>query len=211
MLKVIGAGFARTGTTSTKGALEELGFDPCYTFVALFSRPADVDHWLTAYAGQPVDWRQFFAEFRATVDWPGCDFYEQLMAVYPEAKVVLNVRDPEKWYESLKSTVWEVHQADVEAGRGPDTYPISRLREVMIWQRAFDGQFLDKSYAIDVFERHIEQVKRRVPADKLLVFDVKEGWEPLCRFLGVPVPDKPFPHLMDRAAFQEVVRKINQG
>lgn len=210
MLKVIGAGFARTGTTSTKGALEDLGFGPCYTFVTLFARPEHIDRWLAAYAGQPMDWPDLFADFQATVDWPACDFYEELMGLYPDARIVLNVRDPEAWYDSVKNTIWEIHQAEVQAGRGPETDPYSRLREVMIWQRAFGGRFLDKQHAIDVFERHIAQVKERVPQDKLLVFDVKQGWEPLCRFLDVEVPDRPFPHLMDRAYFHELVRSIDE-
>jgi len=205
-MKVIGAGVARTGTTSTKAALEELGFDPCYTFVTLFAKREHIDLWLAAYAGQPMDWPQLFADFRATVDWPACDFYEQLMAVYPEAKVVLNVRDPEKWYESMTNTIWWVHQEEVRAGRGPDTDSFSRLREVMIWQGFFGGKFLDKQHAMGAFERHIQQVKERVPPEKLLVFDVQEGWDPLCRFLNVAVPDKPFPRLFDTAAFRELVR-----
>ncbi|HWE61475.1 MAG TPA: sulfotransferase [Chloroflexota bacterium] len=207
-MKVIGAGVARTGTTSTKAALEELGFGPCYTFFTMFSRPADVDRWLAAYAGEPIDWSQFLGEFESTVDWPACDFYEQLMALYPEAPVVLTVREAEGWYRSMFNTIWDVHQAEVAAGRGPETDGMSRLREVMMWQGAFDGRFLDKQHAINFFERHIQQVKKRVPADRLLVFDAKDGWEPLCRFLGVAVPDRPFPRLNDTAAFNERVQQM---
>ena len=208
MLKAIGAGVARTATTSTKAALEELGFDPGYTFVTLFARPDHLDPWLAAYAGEPMDWPALFAGFQATVDWPACDFYEPLMEVYPEAKVVLTVRDPEKWYESMINTIWAVHQAEAQAGRGPDTDKMSRLREVMIWQGAFDGRFLEKDYAIGFFERHTQRVKERVPRDKLLVFDAKEGWEPLCRFLEVEVPDKSFPRLNDTQAFNDRVKEL---
>jgi len=211
-MKVIGAGLARTATTSTKAALEELGFGPCYTFVTMFARPQDVDVWLDAYAGKPVDWLALFADFESTVDWPACDFFEQHMALYPDAPVVLTVRDPEAWYQSMTNTIWEVHQSEVAAGRGPETDKFSRLREVMMWQGAFDGKFLDKQHALAFFERHIQKVKAAVPSDKLLVFDARQGWEPLCRFLGVAVPDKPFPRLNDTEAFRELVRRMqSQG
>lgn len=207
-MKVIGAGVGRTGTTSTKAALEELGFGPCYTFFTLFSLPEHIEQWLAAYAGEPIDWSRFLGDFESTVDWPACDFYEQHMALYPEAPVVLTVREPESWYRSMTNTIWEVNQAQREAGQGPDVNPMSRLTEVMIWQRFFGGRFLDKAHAIRCFEQHIEQVKARVPSERLLVFDVKQGWEPLCRFLGVEAPDKPFPHLLDTEAFRERVRAM---
>ena len=210
-MKVIGAGIARTGTTSTKGALEELGFGPCYTFFTLFARPADVEGWIAAYAGTSPNWATFFEEFESTVDWPACDFFEEHMAQWPDAPVILTVREPEGWYRSMMNTIWAVHQAGVEAGRGPETDPMARLREVMIWQGAFDGTFLVKDHAISFFNRHIERVKAKVPSDKLLVFDVKEGWAPLCRFLHVPIPDKPFPHLNDTEAFNERVRQMQAG
>jgi hypothetical protein len=207
-VKVIGAGIARTGTTSTKGALEDLGFGQCYTFFTLFSRPADVQGWLDAYAGNPPDWKEFFKEFESTVDWPACDFFDQHMTQWPDAPVVLTVREPEGWYKSMVNTIWAVHQAGIEAGMGPDTDPMAKLRDVMMWEGAFDGKFLDKDYAISFFHRHIERVKATVPAEKLLVFDVKQGWEPLCNFLRVPVPDRPFPHLNDTEAFNERVRQM---
>jgi hypothetical protein len=211
MLKVIGAGYARMGTTSTKAALEELGFGPCFTFFTMFSRPDLVEGWLAVYEQGKRDWDTLFDGFQSTVDVPPCDFYEPLMHAYPDAKVVLNVRDPEVWYESMKNTIWAVHQAEVEAGHGPDTTPMARLRDIMIWDGFFHGRFLDKQYAIECLQHRYEEVQERVPREKLLVFDVREGWEPLCRFLDVPVPDHPFPRLNDTLAFNDRVQAMREG
>ena len=212
MLKVIGAGWARTGTTSTLGALEELGFGPCYTFFTILSaKPEHVERWLDIYAGKPADWPHLFEGFNSVVDWPACDFYEQLMALSPEAKIILNVRDPQAWYESVRNTIWENYQRMASVGQGPENNGLARLLDVMMWQGAFQGRFADRQYVIDAFERHTQEVKASLPPEKLLVFDVKEGWEPLCRFLDVPIPDKPFPRLNDTEAFRERVRQMQAG
>src|SRR5690242_7699355 len=105
-LKVIGAGFGRTGTLSLKVALEELGFGPCYHMIEVFQYPEHAKLWEAATQGKPIDWDQIFANYQATVDWPGCTFYADLMARYPDAKVLLSVRDPETWYESVMSTIY---------------------------------------------------------------------------------------------------------
>jgi hypothetical protein len=208
-MKVIGAGLARTGTTSTLAALEELGFGHCYTFYTILSeRPEHVARWLDIYAGKPVDWRDLFAGFNSVVDWPACDFYLQLLELWPEAKILLNVRDPEAWYQSVKNTIWENYQNMLRAGQGPESNGLSRLLDVMAWRGFFDGKFEDQQYAIDAFERHTQKVKQSLPPDKLLVFDVREGWQPLCEFLDVAVPDKPFPRLNDTEAFRERVRQF---
>lgn len=212
MLKVIGAGWARTGTTSTLAALEQLGFGPCYTFFTVLSAKTEhVGRWLDIYAGQAADWPDLFAGFNSVVDWPACDYYEQLLDLWPEAKIILNVRDPEAWYESVKNTIWENYERMVSIGQGPEANGLARLLDVMMWQGAFQGRFEDRHYVIDAFERHTAEVKASLPPEKLLVFDVKEGWEPLCRFLDVPIPDKPFPRLNDTEAFRERVRQMQAG
>lgn len=222
-LKVIGAGFGRTGTLSTKEALEELGFDPCYHMTEVFSHPEDIAYWEAASRGESVNWHKLFERYQAAVDWPACDFYEEIMKAYPDAKVLLTVRDPQRWYESVRSTIYQ-------AGRGdPSPFFSSIVSSVMqsvipkqirqtvhminaiIWEGTFAGKFEDVQYAKRVFTTHIEEVKQRVPPEKLLVYDVKEGWEPLCAFLGVEVPrDKPFPHLNDRASFAGTRMRMRQ-
>jgi hypothetical protein len=204
-LRLIGAGFGRTGTASLKAALEALGFGPCYHMFEVVGRPDRIALWDDIARGKPVDWRQVFAGYQATVDWPGCAFYEQLMDVYPDAKVLLTVRDPDQWYDSVRATIYRTRDL---ARQGADSgVPLPRVLQAqmvteLIWKQTFADRFEDRAYALDVFRRHIEQVKQRVPPEKLLVYDVSEGWEPLCAFLGVAAPkDQPFPSLNDRATF----------
>lgn len=200
-MKVIGAGFGRTGTSSVKVALELLGFGPCYHMSEVFEHPHHIPTWQAAADGQPVDWKAILAEFNAAVDWPACNYYQELMAVYPDAKVLLTVRDPEKWYESVMNTIYFTNSVETD---DPDYRIRYRMINNTVWRNVFDDRFEDKAYALSVFNHHTEDVKKQVPADRLLVLDVKEGWEPLCRFLDVPVPtDTPFPRLNDTASFQQ--------
>ena len=205
-MKVIGAGLPRTGTLSTKAALEQLGLGPCYHFVTQFERPEDADVWLAAANGQPVDWKALFADFGSAVDWPESAFYKQLMDVYPEAKVLLNLRDPEKWYESISNTVYPASQMGLSAPEDSLLNMASRMIDLIGWRGIFHGGFEDKASALATFEQWNREVQDYVPADRLLVWTVQEGWEPLCRFLGVAVPDEPFPRLNDTAAFQDMLQ-----
>ena len=215
-LKVIGAGFGRTGTMSLKAALEELGFDPCYHMSEVFENPVHIETWDAAANGGPVNWEQLLGGYEATVDWPGCSFYEELMAKYPDAKVLLSVRDPDRWYESVSNTIYNIRRMSTAS---PFTVAIfsvagvfvprmkhgARMVNNLIWDGTFDGRFEDRRYATRVFERHNENVIKNVPADRLLVYEVEEGWEPLCGFLDVEVPRKPFPHLNDSGNFRKMV------
>ena len=207
-LKVVGAGWGRTGTTSTLAALNILGLGPCYTFYTIMSeKPEHFAQWQAAYAGEKMDWPALFDGFNSVVDWPACDFYPELLKLWPEAKVILNVRDPESWYTSMVNTIWEVYENLRRAGQTAETNPLYRLLQTMLWDGTFHGRFEDKAYAIDLFEQHNARVKAALPAEKLLVFDVKQGWEPLCRFLNVPVPDQQFPHVNDTEAFRARVQE----
>jgi hypothetical protein len=209
-IKVIGAGFGRTGTTSIKAALEELGAGQCYHMIEVLTHPAHVAVWSGALVGQPVDWRAFLAEYGAIVDWPGCTFYQELMAVYPEAKVLLTVRDPEAWYDSTRKTIYQLPRSPVMRILRlfvPHFRRFFRMNGELIWQRTFGGEFENRQRAIVIFQAHIEAVRQTVPPDRLLVYDVRDGWEPLCTFLDVPVPqDKPFPRLNDTATMQRMLR-----
>ena len=207
-IKLIGAGFGRTGTTSIKAAVEKLGFAPCYHMFEVIHNPAAADGWLAATRGEPTDWRELLSGYQATLDWPGCSFYKELMAAYPDAKVLLTVRDPESWYASAHETIYQSNQMNPP----PSMQNFITMVKELLWQRDFGGKFEDKAYAISVFNEHNEEVKRTVPSEKLLVYNVKEGWEPLCRFLEVSVPqDEPFPHLNDKESFKNrVVAMIEQ-
>ena len=220
-MKVIGAGFGRTGTTSLKAALEKLGFDPCYHMTEVFANPEHANFWTAAWCGEPVDWDGVLGDYEAAVDWPACTFYEELMQRHPDAKVLLSVRDPDRWYESTRSTIYELSMLIEKSPIrrwifglisllmfGGFTGRRSSLANDIIWEGTFDGRFEDKAYAIGVFERHNEEVKRRVPPERLLVYEVKQGWGPLCEFLGVPAPEQPFPRLNDTAQMRRGIKAI---
>jgi hypothetical protein len=93
-LKVIGAGFGRTGTSSLKQALEDLGFGPCHHMTEVIAHPQQVPVWEAAMNGEPVEWEDVFHAYQSAVDWPSAAFYEPLMERYPDARVILTVRDP---------------------------------------------------------------------------------------------------------------------
>ena len=218
-MKVIGTGFGRTGTQSLKAALEELGFGPCYHMTELFGHPEHVESWDAARQGEAVDWDKLLGGYEATVDWPGCTFYKELMARYPDALVLLNVRDPGRWYESTRDTIYRLTTISLVSPFSRPTVrllglfipalgKVARMNNRLLWEYTFDGRFEDRDYAIGVFERHNREVRREVSPDKLLVYEVKQGWEPLCNFLGVEVPVKPFPRLNDGAVMRRRIRLL---
>lgn len=211
-ISVIGAGFGRTGTTSLKVALERLGFDKCYHMTEAMARLQHLKQWHRASQGHRIDWESLFRGYEAAIDWPVCAFYQELIQQYPEAKVVLTVRDPERWYESARSTIYAVNRAFPPWGwLFPRMWYDHDMSCNVIWDGTFHGRFEDRAYAVARFTQHVAEVQRTVPPDRLLVFDVRDGWEPLCRFLGVPVPAEPFPHLNDRAEFAALITRYERA
>lgn len=210
-IQVIGAGLGRTGTLSLKIALEKLGFGRCYHMSEVFAHPEHVRVWDAAARGEPVDWDALFQDYQATVDWPGCNFCGEYLRLYPEAKVILTVRDPQRWYESARQTIYYARSAFF-GGRMPVMPRMRRFQMMLdrlIWDGMFAGRFEDEAFALEVFRNHNETVRRMVPPDRLLVYEVKEGWGPLCAFLGVPVPEgTPFPHVNDTKEFRSRIRRI---
>jgi hypothetical protein len=204
-LGVIGAGFGRTGTLSLKGALEGLGFGPCYHMVEVIEHPEHVGFWQRAAEGGEVDWDEVLAGYCAAVDWPACNFYAPLAARYPEAKVILTVRDPEGWYDSAWQTIFPRITRPVAEDDTVARARIQMQRRVVI-EQAFAGDIADREHALAVFRRHVAEVQRTIPPERLLVYQVADGWEPLCRFLERPVPDQPFPHVN---ASEEFKRRFN--
>ena len=214
-VRIIGAGFGRTGTTSLEAALEKLGFGPCYGMEDAFESPDHAEAWEAAACGDRVEWRTLLGGYRSALDWPAASFYGSIMEAYPRAKVILTVRDPEGWYESTRNTIYGVPKTVYASPVlsllrlvAPRTRRATQITERVIWEGTFSGRFEDKEYAIGVFERHVEEVKRRVPSEKLLVYSVKQGWGPLCEFLGVQEPEgEPFPHLNDTRSFLGEIRR----
>ncbi|MEQ9408966.1 MAG: sulfotransferase [Fuerstiella sp.] len=203
MLQVIGLGYPRTGTMSLKHALETLLLGPCYHMIEVFRRPDDVAFWLSALEthGKDANWEQVFEDFQSTADCPGCCFWRPLLKAYPTARFILTVRDAEGWYDSCRSTIYE---AMMHPERAPDEVhrSVQQMARRLILDSMFEGRFEDRDFALRRFREHHQAVIDAVPAEQLLVFDVADGWEPLCRFLKVDVPDLPFPRSNTRAEFQ---------
>jgi hypothetical protein len=214
-MRVIGVGFGRTGTASLKLALERLGQGPCYHMLEIVEEPARAHGWLAALRGEP-DWATVLGGYNSTVDWPGAAFWHELLAAYPDAVAILTVRDPQQWFDSVMRTIFRGDDAaHTPVGRAlfraatltrPDLRAFAELQTALIRDGVFSGRPTDREHAIEVYERHVAEVTATIPADRLLVFDVRDGWEPLCAFLGVPVPDEPFPHANDTATFRRMQR-----
>lgn len=209
-MRVIGAGMGRTGTLSLKTALERLGFAPCYHMLEVIDHPDHIPLWAAAARGEAGTWERALGGYLATTDWPACTFWRRLADANPRAKVLLSVRDADRWYDSMLSTVYRIasfaRSAPSEAAPA-EMRALGQMVDALVWRGTFGGRFEDRRHAIDVFNRHNEEVRRGVAPERLLVYEVGQGWEPLCAFLGVPVPDEPFPHLNDAAGFQARIRE----
>lgn len=209
-MKLIGAGMPRTGTLTQKMALEMLGLGPCYHMVDVLADLDQAGLWERALAGDGP-WGEIFDGYQATVDWPGGYFYRELIDVYPDAKVLLSVREPEAWERSMRQTVWAVRNGEslirllssAQAYVNPQWQGFLQMIDGLLWQGAgtFASGHAEPAQLIDAMNRHNEEVRRAVPSERLLVWSVTDGWEPLCEFLEVPVPEEPFPHINDRSEF----------
>ncbi len=211
MLAIVGAGFARTGTTSLKSALDALGYGPCYHMFEVFKNPAHIDVWNDAGDGKPVDWDALFDGYRAAIDYPTAHFWKELMTYYPDSKVILTVRDTDAWYQSISQTLF--HQiADEDQGNASDVVKQQTAMAQKLMFQYLKGNATDPAHVKASFEASNQRIIDTVPANRLLVFDVAQGWEPLCEFLGCDVPDEPFPHLNTTKDFRKVrARLVNEG
>ncbi len=220
-LQIIGAGYPRTGTTSLHLALEVLGFGECYHMIKLFENPGHVIHWENLANGKAVDWDKLFDGYRSSVDFPGSMHFDRLIEKYPDAKIVLTVRDRDMWYQSMSSTVFKFDPGVRLKLRILFALPFSkRARQVFrvaklakgITSKYFEGKADNKEYVLKRFDDHVKHVKGIVPSENLLVYDIKEGWEALCEFLNVPIPETPFPHQNKREGFVHLTRgKISKS
>ncbi len=191
-LDVLGVGFGRTGTLSLKLALERLGFGPCHHMVEMFAHPELAPTFLAAADGKAVDFPALFRDYRSAVDWPAVYFWRELIDVFPEAKAILTTREDDAWYASMASTIFHA-LGSREPERAIEPGSVFDMNRRIVAGGTFDWRFADRDHVIAVHRAHVAAVKATIPAERLLVFDVKQGWEPLCDFLGVPVPAEPFP------------------
>ncbi len=221
-IKIIGAGMPRTGTNTLKQSLEQLGYKHVYHMKELLVNPDKLHYWKTLDETGDTDWDALYEGYDGTVDFPGYPWYKEHMKRYPDAKVILTVRDFEAWYKSVDSTVFRA---------GPQTPGEKikmlgkllfnpRIRKVVkcikwfkkcFFAERLHGKFEDKEFAQKFWEDHLAEVKATVPADKLLIYDVRDGWGPLCTFLGVPEPAEPLPHLNKKENFMAMLPKLMKG
>ncbi|HZK98952.1 MAG TPA: sulfotransferase [Caulobacteraceae bacterium] len=191
-LEVVGSGLGRTGTKSLQTALNMLGFGPCHHMVEVFGHPESTALWIEAGAGRP-DWEAIFGGYRSMVDYPGARYWRELAAFYPDAKVLHSVRDPDQWFDSTQATIFAPNSLVTSEG------PLSAFFQ------SFAGDIRDhlndRAFMTDHFRHHTEAVKRDIPPERLLIYQAGDGWGPLCAFLGVPIPDAPYPRENSRGDF----------
>lgn len=193
-LSVIGAGFGRTGTESMKLALEQLGLGRCHHMHEVIADEALRDSWRQVVSGEPANWDQMFDGFGCTVDWPSAYYWRELAAHYPDAKILLTVRSSDSWYKSFSNTILKVIETgDSITGMGP----------MLVGKKVFSGRAGDRDHAIEVYERNTADVQAAFPPERLLTYNVGDGWEPLCEFLGKEVPDTPFPRTNSTEQFHK--------
>jgi hypothetical protein len=218
-LKVIGTGQGRTGTMSLKLALEELGFSKCYhMYVLIEEHPEEVVYFEKAERGEKVDWDELFKGYLSAVDFPVIRYYKDIAAKYPDAKIIHTTREFESWYESMQKTIfWAMQPGPGRMLKMMIRLPFSsKLRKTlrvlkyngMMIRKVFGNDLNDKAKVKEVFTQYNKEVLEYFPKERLLVFDVKSGWEPLCKFLNVPVPQTPFPKVNSSNEFINNVKSM---
>jgi hypothetical protein len=216
-LKVIGAGYPRTGTYSLKLALEQLGFGPCHHMAEILQHPEQATLWARAFSGDPIDWDEVLAGYNSSTDAPSCFMAVELADRYPDAKVILGIRSAESWWESAQATI----MSDANRERMSRAPSASLIEPMMLAMRkrlgadnegpSLDPQRPARESAMAAFDRHNERISSTIPAERLLIFEAGQGWGPLCEFLGVPVPDAPYPKTNTRGEFHELVTRVQGG
>jgi hypothetical protein len=202
-MRVIGLGVGRTGTFSMKLALEQLNFGPCHHMEEVDARsPEQIAVWASAANGK-VDWKKAYAGYNSAVDWPTAAFCRELATAYPDAKFILTIRDPESWYASFSQTIVPLIQRTAKTP--PELLPFLKMVMAVVQKTGFRIPST-KEEILTAFHRHIEIVTQTIPADRLLLFDVKQGWKPLCQFLGVAVPTSDFPRTNNTKDFWDSVQ-----
>ncbi|MDO6712806.1 sulfotransferase [Aliiglaciecola sp. 2_MG-2023] len=200
-IKIIGAGMGRTGTASLKVALETLGLGQCYHMTEVLKNPKTATDWINAAEGN-ADWDKIFNGYTATVDNPGCNYWKELADYYPQGKVILTVRDADKWFESTSETI----HSSAFAGFIKNS-PFGEMVQKTVWD-IMENRMDDRKYMIDFFNNRTAEIIDYIAPERLLVYKVSEGWEPLCNFLDIPVPDTEFPRINRRDETKQVLENL---
>jgi hypothetical protein len=197
-LRVIGTGFGRTGTDSMREALNTLGFGPCHHMFEVNRDPEQKRLWRALAKGAAPDWERLFAGYASCVDFPSAVYWRELLAAYPDAKAILTWRPADDWWRSFERSIGAV----MRDGADPDSVGVA-----LVARQVFGGRPLDRDHVVGVYEKHVAEVRATVPPDRLLVHELGDGWPPLCAHLGVPVPDRPYPHRNTAADFEAALAR----
>lgn len=201
-MRIIGAGVGRTGTYSLKLAINELGFGPCHHMEeVLHNMNVQIPLWKDVLRGQ-ADWSAIYANYHSAVDWPTAGYFRELYDEFPEARFILTHRDPDSWASSFGSTIYTLLSTRDDAPA--EMHDWLEMCAAVIEKAGFPPGLAHKQLK-EAFIAHNEAVKAAIPARQLLVFEVKDGWQPLCDFLALPVPDMSFPRTNDRQEFWDRV------
>ena len=201
-LDIIGAGLGRTATRSLQMALEQLGYAPCHHMFEVNDHPDQATPFLRAARGDYDAMVEFCGRYRAVVDWPAAAFWRPLSEAYPEAKVILSVREAEGWHASVMDTIYPSSRAMMLA-RPEELGDMPDMLDEVIWSGTFGGRFRRKDHAIGVYEAHNTEVTATISAERLLVYEAGSGWGPICEFLGLDVPAAPYPRSNTRTTFDQ--------
>lgn len=207
-LRVVGAGLGRTGTMSLKLALEQLLGGPCYHMMEVFGKPDVAATWKRAAEGESPDWDAFLADYRATVDWPAAAFWRELSDANPEAVVLLSTRDVDGWWKSASCTIFQVMQRPPESGSDME---IEREMILSLFSNRFTLNWDDEDAAKAAFLKHNGDVRRAIPAERLVEWRPGDGWGPLCAALDLAVPDEPYPHVNTTDEFRQMAGLDESG
>ena len=199
-LKVIGSGFGRTGTMTMKQALGTLGFGPTHHMTEVMAHPEQLAHWKAIFEGKDVDWAEVYEGYGSQVDWPGASVWQEASIAFPDAKVIHTERPEDDWWASFNKTIGKYFALMDTIPLPPHLLEIFKVTKAGLIEKTF-ADFTDRESAIASYRANNARVREIIPADRLLVFNVAEGWDPLCRFLDVPVPDTPFPRTHARDEF----------
>ncbi len=221
-VQVIGAGFPRTGTTTLKKSLEILGYSKTYHMKELLVNPWYLKYWTSLRETGSTQWEELYDGYQASVDFPCYPWYKEHLLQYPNAKVILTVRDFESWYESVLKTVYTAgpQSAGEKVKMLLKMSVNARVRRVVkcikffkscFFGDQFQDRFSDKEYVRSVWEQHIADVKAHVSEEQLLIYNVRQGWEPLCEFLDLPIPKEDLPHLNKKENFRKMMPELMKG
>ena len=185
-----------------KEALGMLGLGPCHHMIEVMENPKQLPHWKAIAAGEQVDWADVFEGYTSQVDWPGAYVWHETSIAFPDAKVIHTERPEDDWWNSFNGTIGKFFAVYTDLELPPHITDIFDTMKNWLVDGTF-SDFTDRDTAIAAYRLNNQKVRDTIPADRLLVLNVAEGWAPLCSFLELPIPDTAFPHRHPKKEFWE--------